>query len=516
MGIDVFEVDYNNGSITTPYNYIELSFPQGKNMACTVFKKDLTYIETVYFDVSSSTTSLEAKLTEYRETEGYRIIVLYLKDRNLYISNDFYLQLTLSWGMSSGLKISGNLWKDVLTKFIFVGQNSVSYPSGKYYIDYDGYGSWIFFVKDEVLYPCMNFYRIDTNPNIGTLNRKYYKPIKTVTVSSSNTLSFGTINYVSGKKYNVTVKFRTRGNGDSTSSKCSSVGFIANRSDWTNTYSYIHGSATAYAERGHFVEWTYTFTASATESRSTALYFIINNGWANGYDNQTIDLYYYKMWDDDGNVYAEEGNTSQNIVTKWSDNTAISSEKTLVNTATTEKFLYSEVISPNYMTENATYTIDFFAKISGDVKSVDLYFLSSDYSTTGFITAKANLPVTTDYLHFTHTFKLVKKSASSKLPTLRIRFDNNGVATSGNTGTLYVKNVKLRYGKIEKPIFLRKKDTYIYHRLYYYDNESEGENLKLQNTNYILKQPLDSLTFGTAGAKKYSELKDRVIRMEDV
>ena len=134
---------------------------------------------------------------------------------------------------------------------------------------------------------------------------KLFPAVKTV--SEMDKLSFGSISYVSGRKYYVTVKFRTRGDGDSTTSKCSSVGFIANRSDWQNTYYYTHYSPTAYAERGQIVEWTYEFTATANESRATALYFIIDVDSANGYDNQTIDLFYYKMWDEQDNVYAEKG-----------------------------------------------------------------------------------------------------------------------------------------------------------------------------------------------------------------
>lgn len=149
-------------------------------------------------------------------------------------------------------------------------------------------------------------YRFSLMPANDTTS-KLFPAVKTVKVSTSDTLSFGSISYVSGRKYYVTVKFRTRGDGNSTSSKCSSVGFIASRSDWNNSYSYIHNSATAYAERGQIVEWTYEFTATANEDRYTALYFIIGNYWGNGYDYQTIDLFYYKMWDEQGNVYAEKG-----------------------------------------------------------------------------------------------------------------------------------------------------------------------------------------------------------------
>lgn len=198
-----------------------------------------------------------------------------------------------------------------------------------------------------------------------------FKPIKTVVVSTQNTLSFGTVNYVNGNTYKVTVKFRTRGDGNSTSSKCSSVGFIANRSDWTNTYSYIHGSATAYAEIGKIVKWTYTFTANATESRSTALYFIINNGWANGYDNQTIDLYSYEMTDGDDKIIASGGNPNENITKdiKWrlTTETLLTDEISLYHSGGNIPN-YSYPIKKHFFTKGTMYEIKFEAKKNGEAE----------------------------------------------------------------------------------------------------------------------------------------------------
>lgn len=140
------------------------------------------------------------------------------------------------------------------------------------------------------------------------------KPYATKVVSTSNTLSLANTKLVAGRTYYVKVAFRTRGDGDSTSSKCSSVGFIAYWDSWKQARSYIHNSARAYAERGALVSWTYSFTvASDVQPTGTALYFIINNGWANGYDNQTIDLYYAKYWDSAGNVYNEWGEEAATI-----------------------------------------------------------------------------------------------------------------------------------------------------------------------------------------------------------
>lgn len=118
----------------------------------------------------------------------------------------------------------------------------------------------------------------------------------------------------SGRTYYVKILFRTRGNGNSTESKCSSIGFITFWDNWNSSRSYIHVPKTAYQERGHFVSWTYSFTVdSDIQPTGTSLYFIINNYWANGGDNQTIDLYYAKYWDSTGQVYNEIG-TDYNIL----------------------------------------------------------------------------------------------------------------------------------------------------------------------------------------------------------
>lgn len=283
-------------------------------------------------------------------------------------------------------------------------------------------------------------HRFSLEPQNDTTS-SLFRPIKTV--SSADTLNLGTINYVNGTKYHVTVKFRTRGDGDSTSSKCSSVGFIAYNSTWSNTWQYIHYSATAYAERGQIVSWTYDFTANASESRSTTLCFIINNYFGNGYDNQTIDLFYYKIWDDNGHVYGENGNPNESIIKYWSDGTtSITTEKTLINAKTSENYLYSEIINYNYITVGEKYRLTFQAKKTSNCKSVDVFVLSSDYSTTGFITSFSPF-VTTEYYQFSHNFTLTKKNESSLLPTLRIRFDNNGSSDTTNS-TLYIKNVTLK------------------------------------------------------------------------
>lgn len=110
------------------------------------------------------------------------------------------------------------------------------------------------------------------------------------------------------RTYYVKVLFRPRGDGNSTPSKCSSIGFIAYWDNWNKSRSYIHYSDKAYSERGHFVSWTYSFTVSEdVQPTGTAIYFIIDNYWAIGADDQTIDLYYCKYWDSEGNIYNEMG-----------------------------------------------------------------------------------------------------------------------------------------------------------------------------------------------------------------
>lgn len=110
------------------------------------------------------------------------------------------------------------------------------------------------------------------------------------------------------RTYYVKVRFRTRGDGASTSSKCSSIGFITFRDNWKDIRSYIHDPPTAYKERGQVVEWIYSFTVDKDiQPTYSGIHFIIDNVWAYGNDKQTIDLYYVKYWDSLGNVYSELG-----------------------------------------------------------------------------------------------------------------------------------------------------------------------------------------------------------------
>lgn len=126
------------------------------------------------------------------------------------------------------------------------------------------------------------------------------------TAVSDKTILLRNATLYAGRTYYVKVRFRTRGDGNSTPSKCSSIGFIAYWNNWASTRSYIHNSATAYSEIGKVVEWTYSFTVDSNVTPTgTNLYFIIDNDWVKGNDAQTIDLYYAKYWDSEGNVYSE-------------------------------------------------------------------------------------------------------------------------------------------------------------------------------------------------------------------
>lgn len=130
------------------------------------------------------------------------------------------------------------------------------------------------------------------------------RPYKTAKCDGSMTrLILNNATLYAGKTYYIRIKYRTRGDGNSTSSKCSSVGFIAYWNNWASARGYCRNSETAYNERGEFVDWTYSFTVDEDVTPTdTSLYFIIQNGWANGADNQTIDLYNYMYWDSDGKI----------------------------------------------------------------------------------------------------------------------------------------------------------------------------------------------------------------------
>lgn len=112
---------------------------------------------------------------------------------------------------------------------------------------------------------------------------------------SGCTLTLGSIAYSSSNTYHIRLRFRARGDGEQTASKCSSLGFIATKSWGNETKSFILSSSDAYDKTGEIIDKVYTFKTGDV-TMNTALYFIINNQWAAGYDNQTIDVYYWHFW----------------------------------------------------------------------------------------------------------------------------------------------------------------------------------------------------------------------------
>lgn len=111
-----------------------------------------------------------------------------------------------------------------------------------------------------------------------------------------------------GRTYYVKVIYRGLGDGSCSKTKCASISFIAHWNNWGTVRRYGHNSATAYEERYSVVSWQYSFTVdSDVQPDGTNLYAIVDYAWANGYDDQHIELYFFKYWDSAGNVYNERG-----------------------------------------------------------------------------------------------------------------------------------------------------------------------------------------------------------------
>lgn len=122
--------------------------------------------------------------------------------------------------------------------------------------------------------------------------------------------------------HKIRIIFRSRGDGTPTSSKCSSIGCIMYENSWKWSVNPIWwSSATAYNNIGKIIDYTGSLTVNSTMTSTTTnipilLFWIIQNGWANGNDNQTHDLYYYKYWNaTTGEVYAESGTPEYDRIT---------------------------------------------------------------------------------------------------------------------------------------------------------------------------------------------------------
>ena len=325
----------------------------------------------------------------------------------------------------------------------------------------------------------------------------------THTSSNNSTLSFGNINYTSGKKYYFRVRFRGRGNGTPTSEKCSTICACAYVSDWSNSQSYKHSSAVAYSEIGQIVDWTWTMTANYTGVRTTVLFNIINGAWAQGYDNQTIDVYYYKFWDEDGKIYAEAWNPNENLFKYWYDGiTAITSENTVETSLVVPKYLYSEKIPLSCITEGAEYTITFQAKKTSNCKSVDVR-LDGNSSVTDI---HLNVPVTTEYQQFSWSFT-VRDNVNlydKTLYYLQMNFVNNG-STDNTNCILYIKNVNVKLSYDLPKLFLKINKENI---LYYTNLWPISKNIIVRDNYRIryLAQSVHEYTYSELAGFTYSEL----------
>lgn len=127
----------------------------------------------------------------------------------------------------------------------------------------------------------------------------------------TNSLSLGSIVVSKNKTYYVEFIRKALGNGEPTSSKCSEINYCMYRSDWNWSRTVgVKGSSTAYSEIGKIVRIQGSFTISASNDGDTAqqqMYWLVGGGYANGTDNQTHELYYYKVWDSDGIIIAQYG-----------------------------------------------------------------------------------------------------------------------------------------------------------------------------------------------------------------
>lgn len=307
-----------NGSINVYDNSGKLLYSDtvtSRGHTLYIFNKSLELISKTSYDsyIEGNTNGITDEINKYIDYIGYIFAI---------ITNDAISQDSTFNDLMKSFDLGKNIsCYSVRNSFAFLGVNS---HSDNIYTGYEHDCNFNYNIGEN---STLTSYIIkkskSSKPIVITRNLKMYTRIYPYNDSSiaigipyvtHNTGSYNknisltnTKLYV-GRTYYVRVKFRTRGDGTSTSSKCSSVGFISHWNNWANTRAYIHNSATAYNEIGKIVEWTYSFTVdSDVQPTGTNLYFIINNYWASGTDGQTIDLYYAKYWDSEGNVYSELG-----------------------------------------------------------------------------------------------------------------------------------------------------------------------------------------------------------------
>lgn len=126
-----------------------------------------------------------------------------------------------------------------------------------------------------------------------------------------NSLYLGAITVSKDKTYYVEFIRKALGNGEPTSSKCSEINYCMYKSDWSWSRSVGgSGSSGAYSQIGKIVRRKGSFTIPSANDGETAnqmFYWLIGGAYANGTDNQTHELYYYKIYDSDGVIIATYG-----------------------------------------------------------------------------------------------------------------------------------------------------------------------------------------------------------------
>lgn len=287
----------SDGTFQSPGGYVKISqgdtvkynsYGSGRGLTLFVFSPDLVEQEKIRYDTyANGNSELISKLTTINKNYIY---VLLSQDANT-MDNDLKNLLNSQFG--SNITTTYTRTRKGFALLYAGGQCAFQFASGVSN-------------KDTGSTTLVRYLR-STNYVLSNM--------QTTEQSNNYNFSIGNVTYDTSKTYYVRVRYRTRGDGNGTASKCSSVGFITWNANWRNSYGYTHYSNTAYNERGRVIDWTYSFRPSSEfisgSPVGSHLFFIINNAWAYGHDNQTIDLYYYKFWsvDSSGNtsVISEKG-----------------------------------------------------------------------------------------------------------------------------------------------------------------------------------------------------------------
>jgi hypothetical protein len=124
-------------------------------------------------------------------------------------------------------------------------------------------------------------------------------------------MSLGTITVSKDKTYYVEYICKALGDGECTSSNCSSICYEMFKSDWSWSRAIgTRSSAVAYSQIGKLVKIKGSFkipSANDGEQANQMFYWLINGAYGYGTDNQTHELYYYKIYDSDGVIIATYG-----------------------------------------------------------------------------------------------------------------------------------------------------------------------------------------------------------------